>query len=370
MLTRNERGQVEASFADALSEQANPRDLINTIFLAHAAPILLDLPTTMSQVPEIAGFVVGSCLDSEWSKNPALLDLLLQFLIDRRGQAQFDAVLTRVRQRIDPNPSLYDSVWMSGQRPFFNRGMFRQRIRVLVGESGRPILRITPVPDSYGRTYGTRFLEHLAEVLPGSVNVVAVELSPGTGPSYKPEDLAEAVAAQLGLDDAAPARTGSSYPKAVALWILRFLMKRPGRWLIVLDGFGQKGLNDEVRETIEALAGLVPTGQYRLRVRLVLVDYAPELPGVTPADTLEEILEPATAITRSHLEVCLQEWNAAREASGEESLLPGQLVTVAEGMMALAPAAGKERLATLNLKLIKLHGATLQEILGGTSGGG
>ena len=369
MLTRDERTHVEDVFATALAEELNPRTVVTTVFAADADPILLNLPITLTRASEIAAFVVASCLDSGWTKTPALLELLLDYLIQRRGIGDLAPALTRVKAKIDPNPSLYDVAWMSGQRPFFDRTDFRQRAKALVGENGRPILRITSAPDSSGRTYGTRFLEHLSDVLPDNVRVVSIELTAKTGPSYRPEDLASVIATQLELGNISPARSSSDYPATAALWILGKLMERPGRWVVVLDGFGQE-LQDETRLTIEALAAMVPTGQYRRRVRLVLVDYHPELPAVTLADTLEESLAPVTAITASHVQACLDELNAFRQREGREILGPAEVVAVAAGLLALAPATGKERLIALNEKLIRLYDAPIAQILGGPGGGG
>jgi hypothetical protein len=369
MLTRQEREDVQGLFADALAAQDVARDLLPQIFLNDAGPILLAVPPGTNKFSDIASFVITACLDSRWTKNPALLDLLITYLIDVRGQAQFVAIRTRVRQRIDPNPTLYDVAWMSGKRPFFDRGDFRNRVAALVDENARPILRITSQPDSFGRTYGTRFLEHLSDVLPGNMQVVSVELSPKTGPSYVPEDLASRIASQVGLGLTAPPRTGSDYASTAALWILGILIGQPGRWLIVLDGFGQE-LKDETRLTIEALAAAVPTGQYRKRVRLVLVDYGRELPGVTLADTLEETLEPVTALAPVHVQACLEEMNVTRQVEGREPLPVAQLPAIAAGMLAQAPATGKERLAKLNEKLIRLHDAPIEQILQGVGDGG
>jgi hypothetical protein len=259
---------------------------------------------------------------------------------------------------------------MSGKRPFFDRGDFRNRVAALVDQNARPILRITSQPDSFGRTYGTRFLEHLSDVLPGNMQVVPVELSPKTGPSYRPEDLAAAVASQVvGFGPTAPPRTSSDYASTAALWILSLLIAQPGQWLIVLDGFGQK-LQDETRLTIEALAAMVPTGQYRKRVRLVLIDYGRDLPGVTLADALDETLQPVTALAPEHVQACLQEMNVTRQVEGLAPLPAAQLPAIAAGMLAQAPPTGKERLAKLNEKLILLHDAPIEQILQGAGNGG
>jgi hypothetical protein len=354
VLTRDEREQVELAFATALSGQMNPKALVQVVFKAEADPILLDLPTAAVGHNEVASFIVEACLVSRWTHEPALLDLLLDYLITSRGIGVLQAVLLRVRQHIDPNPSVYNSTWVIGERPFFDRGDLRRRVQTLVEQNGRPILRVSAVPESFGRTYSRYYFEYIEDRSPSAFHVLSAELSAGTGPSYQVVDLLETIGAQLGIQQPIPPRADSSYPTSAARWMLWRIMGQPGRWLILLDGFGQNGLNTEVRETIEALAKMVPSGQYRRHVRLVLLDYPHPLPGVTPADVLDEVLMPAAELAREDLTPCLVDWDAERKRKGIDGLADGELVKLVDGMLARAPAAGKERLETLNAALSKL----------------
>jgi hypothetical protein len=133
------------------------------------------------------------------------------------------------------------------------------------------------------------------------------------------------------------------------------MIKRPGCWLVVLDGFGQNELNPEVRATIEELAVRVPTGQYRLRIRLVLLDYPQLLPNVSPADILEESLPLSDTIARADLGPCLEAWDAERMQRGMTGMAAGELEKLADGMLGRAPLNGKERLEVLNTELTKLY---------------
>ena len=48
--------------------------------------------------------------------------MLLDYLVTTAGIGAFSPILTRVRQRVDPNPSIYDSAWLLGDSlPFFDR---------------------------------------------------------------------------------------------------------------------------------------------------------------------------------------------------------------------------------------------------------
>lgn len=353
MLTNIERVNVEQELALALASEINPRNYVNVILLGQAAPI--DIPPSAGNA-EIAAFVVSACLESRWTQTPALLDLLLDRLITGRGIGALQPILDRVRQQIDPNPNVYDSAWLIGDRPFFDRRELRTRVARLIESNGRPILRVWAGPGSFGRTYTRYFFEHLEDRSPGTVHVIPAELSEGTGPSYQVSDLLETIAGHLGVQQRIPARTSSSYPTTAARWILRQLMSRPpAKWLIVLDGFGQKELFAEVRDTINELAWMIPSGQYRSRIRLILLDYAYELHKVSPADFLEENLQPAHAVALEDLTPVLTAWNAERTRQGRQGMIPGELDKLAIGMLQQAPTEGKVRLQALNDSLSKLY---------------
>jgi hypothetical protein len=355
MLKKDERQQVEYAFALVAAGQMDAKSLVPVIFKTEASSILLQLPPMLASADEFASLVVDYSVISRWSCQPALLDLLLDYLINTKGYGEFATLLDRVRRKEDPNPNPYDAAWLVTERPFFDRDDLRVHVHSLVEQNARSVLRVTPSPDSYGRTYSRSFFEHLAEMSSGT-HVISEELSPGTGPSYQAIDLVDAVRSQLGVtDDEDPRQSGSSYPRNAARLVLRYIMSKSGRWIIVLDGFGQEGLNPETRLTVEALAAMIPSGQYRRRVRLVLLDYREALPSVGPADVLEEVLLPSTNLTEADLEPCIEEWDAQRRANGNPGLPPEQIKELAAGIVARAPAGGKERLEFFNQHLLNLQ---------------
>jgi hypothetical protein len=366
MLTREERAKVQAALGSALAAEVNYKDLLVAVFPTDYEMIQRAVPLGETNVDTVAAFVLSTVIASGWTKNPVLLDLLLSHLT-LRGEP-FQPELDRVRRREDPNPNQYDRAWMSGGRPFFGRAQFRDYLELLADQDAQAILRITSQDDAWGRSYGIRFAQHLSNQL-GNIQVVSVELSAKTGPSYRPEDLAAAIASQLALGAISPPRASSNYAAEAAQWIAGELLKKPGRWLVVLDGFGQ-AITDEVRETIEAFAKLVLMGQFNKRLRLVLIDYGRDLPTVSTAEVLEEHLEPVTAISPVQVEACLRELNDERGDRGEVVLAPAELLVVANGLLAMAPTSGKGRVENLNENLIRLSTASAAEIMQAANNGG
>jgi hypothetical protein len=367
VLTSAERAEVQRELAVALGDSDGTRRRIRDVFPNREEQnVILLRDGTIDPLP-LAGLVLDECLLSRWARTPPMLGTLLRYLVDIRGIGSLAPLLDRVNQRIDPNQSFYEDTWLlDDTRPFFDRHDLRTKTRQLIDGSGRPILRLPKDGDSYGRSYTLDFLAHLEERRGGDVFVIAAEIADGGGPSYAVEDLLNQVSAALSSAEPLPDRTRSSYAESAVLWLLRLLKPGP-RWVLVLDGFGQQGVADEIHETVRLLARWVTVPQYRKRMRLVLLAYPPEIPGVETmlllaeklpnvqlADILTETLPPATAISQADLLPCLEAWDGLRRRQGLPGLAADELAKLADGMLARAPAAGKERLSALHHDLLML----------------
>lgn len=354
MLTIPERQDVERETSIALAAQTNPKSHLQTIFLMETDEILAQLPLTINSCNEYASHIMGSCLASRWVYDPSLLELLLNYLVDSRGLGRFVLIRNRVRRKEDPNPDPYGSKWLMKVHPFVDREVLREKARILIEENAYPILKITAPPETFGRTYSRKFFEHLEDNLPGDTHFLVEELSLSLGPSYRVQDLAESLGAQLGVTEVVPDQSGSSYPMAICRWILKHAMACAGRWIIMLDGFSSPELNPDVKGTIEALAEKICSGQFRRRIRLVLVDYPAPLPQVSPADLIEEVLYLPSDLSQANLKSCIEEWNTSRRANGKTGLQQPEINKLAEGMVKAAPANGKARLESFNKQLSNL----------------
>ena len=355
MLTRTERAEIETALVSALASRAQPRLIIPVIFPVRADHEAILVRTGSPDPLELAACTLDECLRSRWKRDPSMLESLLDYLVTREGIGQFDPILIRVRQRIDPNPSIYDSSWLlSDSRPFFDRHELRGHVRLLLEEDGWPILRVQAGEESFGRSYTSRFFQHLERRSSVGLRVLTATISRGSAPTYRVEDLLDELGSQFSHGEPWPERTGSHYPTQVARWLLRQMNRNDGFWLVVLDGFGQRPIKEEVQLTVEDLALRVPDGQHRQRVRLVLLDYQHPLPNVDPADILEETIQPSASICQADLLPCLTAWDALRRARGLKGTAPDGLTLLASDIIGQAPGTGKARLKTLNAELINL----------------
>ena len=368
MLTLEERTRITEEFADALLDADFRAQLVRNVFpdkIDHRA--ILASGTVVPR--DLAVITVTACLASRWTRTPSMLETLLNYLVNVRGVGGLDAIRARVAQRTDPNDAVYDATWLlDNTRPFFDRRDLRKKARLLIEGNGKSVLLVACDQSGYGRSYSLDFLAHVASSRPGDVGVLAAAVSEGGGPSYSVESLLGEFSAQLGSTEPVPQRTRASYAESAVLWLLRPLMAPGPRWLLVLDGFGQDGVAPEVHETIQRLARQVATVPlYRNRIRLVLLGYPPvvpglpvtdlltaKLPGVTQASLLTETPAPAAGIAERDLLPCLEAWDALRRAEGLPGMAADELVKLAGGLLARAPAAGKERLAVLHTDLLSL----------------
>lgn len=356
MLTNDERYAVQRALARALMSRPDPQSLIRVIFLAEAESILFDIPAGSTPL-EIAERTVTACVLSRWTYDVSLLERLLHYLVTHGLDIGLGNLLERVKRREDPNQSVYDAAWiLDHSRPFFGRQELRRHVQQLVEANGHPILSVAAEEQSFGRSYTGKFCEHLADSPDSDVQVAIASVSPGAGPTYRMDDLLGDLSTHFTKCDRLPDRAGSSYAAASARWLLRQMMDNDGLWLVVLDGFGQRPLTDEVCETVEELAYRVTIGQHRKRIRLVLLDYPHKLPNVSAADILEEKLLPAATISKTDLMPCLEAWDSRRRRGGFAGIAAADLPRLACDLIKQAPIDGKARLETLNARLIDLLG--------------
>lgn len=358
MLTSGEAIMVTDHLATHLSGTGNVRLLIQVVFAPEHTTILLALPDNIPGPVDQAGWLIQYCLTSRWPPDPAkasLLELLLVRLVDIGGFGALAPLRDRVRSRVDPNDEIFQARWVIGNQPFFDRGNTRQAIRRLLSGVTHPILRINGDAGS-GKTYTLELVKHLAAQGPPHVRFTSASVDSKNAASYTVEELAQELTLPMMINEQMPGRSTSSFPKSLALWIIRNTLRQQGVWVLALDGFGDENANPEVRQLAEALSALVLGPETVKKVRLILLDYKPQSPDNLKPRVLDDALPDPSMISEQDLHECLVAYNEAKRQMGELSKViePGEVSELAAKLLDRAPATPAERLRGLNEELLLL----------------
>ena len=351
MLTKQERDDVIAALAQHLGlTPVGP--LIQVVFTLPDRAELGEINTQLNTATDQAAWIVDSCIANRWRRNPSLLELLLNRLVNNAGFGALAPILTRVQQKIDPNPNPFDSLWVLASQPFLSRPDLRAAAKALVEGVNQPIMRVNG-PSKSGKTYTTQLFSFVMSEAWPDLHVVPVELAPETGPTYKVEELAESLTLTMVTDDP-PERSTSSFPKALARWLVRNVNRNKGVWIFVLDGFGQPNVQAEVTELIRVLAEYTINPEFARKMRLVLLDYDQDLIGNWRAWTVDEGPLQLNGVTESDLIDCLQAFNNRIQSINPAKMIaPTDIPTIAKAMLAKAQTEPPQ-LPSLYNQLLKI----------------
>jgi hypothetical protein len=363
MLTRDETREVTDAVATVLSNEGDVRAFISTVFTGNDTELLRDLPMNLVIALQQAQFIVNYCLGSRWSKNPSMLEQLLDKLVNNYSY-RFVVQLDRVRAKTDPNPDPVVALWLASHMPFFSRKLLRPVLMCLVSSDTQPILRVVGPQadgDECGKSYTAELIQHIRDART-DLRIAPARIEKGLGPSVTAEEVAMALVAPTGKELKLPERSSSSYAKILCFWILNQSMSTPDRWIYVLDGFDQPDVQNETKELVNALARELTGGEYRKRIRMVLVAYSSPLLGVPEVKILKEEVPPATAVTTVEIADCLAAHYADLVTRGQAPVPRSVVDTVAQQLVQGAPAGPAMRLWHLNDKLTKLRQDDLRQL--------
>jgi hypothetical protein len=365
MLTPTEQTTVIDTLANELAQSGDVRTYVTTTFTPREGPILRELPTTLVKPDDQAAFVVSYCLEQRWPLPPdkALMEVLLAAMVTS-GRADLVPLRDRVAlgDKFDPNPDPFMSLWVRDTLPFFSRTQLRPIVKALLGNNSQPILRITG-PEASGKTYTRELIDHVCTSTRTDVHVALAEVAKGAGPSYPVEELADTLVTPTIRDVATrPLRTTSNYPASLSRWILNAAVQSPGRWIYVLDGFNQPNLQSETRQLVETLAQQIANpGDFRKRMRMVLVDFNARLPSVQVGAVMNEIVPPAATLTPQALADCLDAHyrDLATRGRPKGTVVRSELEATAASLIADATSNDALDLQQLNDTLTQLRMADL-----------
>src|SRR3954462_14033781 len=124
MLTNQERNEVIQALAQHLGLiQIGP--LLQVVFSAADRRELGERPLDLNTATDQATWLADACIASRWRLNPSLLESLLNRLVNNAGVGALAPVLTRVQQKIDPNPDPFQTFWVLANQPFLSRPELR-----------------------------------------------------------------------------------------------------------------------------------------------------------------------------------------------------------------------------------------------------
>ncbi len=358
MLEQTESQRVIEALANHLANEGNVREMIRLTFSPNHKPLLLELPTDMNAPADQALLIVNQCLVSGWSLVPSLLELLLIRLVDRAGEGWLAPIRDRVHDKIDPNVALFSTCWVVANQPFFDRSEIRKAAKNLLANNQRPILRVNG-PDKSGKSYTAEYLSYVLQKARPDVYVAVAKLPKGSGPSYEVTELAEQLTLPMPENGPTPARTTASYSTALCRWIIKTAGKKPGMWVLILDGFGQKLVRSEVTELVQKLAQQILEPEISKRMRLVLLDYdlpLGDLESTWKAKTVDDAAPDPSSIKSEHLVECLNAHNERmrREGRVNKVIAPGEIARLADDLLARAPADKTLRLKALYDELFRV----------------
>lgn len=335
MLLKNERDDVITHLSNHVGLTNSMGALITIVFSGPDRVALGNLPLNLNTVADQAVWVVDACLSSRWNRNPSLLEQLLTRLINQGGIGSLAPIRARVRNGVDPNPDPFQSLWVLADQPFLARGPLRTAARSLVEDVNQPILRVNG-PSLSGKTYTTELLSFVMMESRPDLHVVPVELAPGTAPMYEVEELADSLALSMSHRAAIPARSNSSYPRALVRWLISTANQNSGIWIFVLDGFGQPNVRAEVLEFIQGLAQSVSIPEHARKLRLVLLHFDQPLTGNWRARTVDDGPLLLDRVTSNDLVDCLTAFNSKMKALNKTAKMidPAEIPKLAAGMIA------------------------------------
>jgi len=274
-------------------------------------------------------------------------------LANQPGMPDFSALLARVKLKDDPNPDPFKSFWVMANQPFVARPDLRKAAKALLESVNQPILRVNG-PSKSGKSYTTELFHFVmnTDSWP-NLHVVPAKLSVGNGPTYSVEDLADELSMTLNPDPM-PKRSTSSFPKALARWLVRNVNRNTGLWIFVLDGFGQPNVQPEVTEMIRQLVEYATNPEFARKMRLLLLDYDQDLVGNWRPWTGDDGPLPTNGVTALDLVVCLQAFNNKMQVENPAKLIePSAISTIADAMLAKS-LTEPSQLPSLNEQLLKI----------------
>jgi hypothetical protein len=356
MITLQQRGEIAENLADFIGFTRTAKDVLVTLLITPDLEKEVGfMPLELTTVPSQAEWIVGKFCASRWHCRPSLMERLLTLLLNQGAFPRLGAILAQVKTGIDPGDKAFDTLWVQADQPFLDRRPLRASIRELVDKSSRPVLRVNGASSS-GKSYTTELLNHvMAEIRP-DLHVVPAVLSPGAGPLYELDELADSMTYLMPKRTPFPGRSSSSYAGTLCRWVVNNAKAHGGIWIFVLDGFAQQGVKLEITDFIQLLAQQVMIPEAAKHVRLVLLHFDSALSGNWRPRTMDDGPLPAALISKQELVDCLTQFNDQMKEQGkiDRMIAPEAISTIADDMIEQGGTNPCQQLCFLHAELTAL----------------
>lgn len=291
MLTFDEREFVADVLLNAVRYQGSPRAAI-AAFMDRRLGDLLEGESPAVVVAK----AIKLCIDDGHKADPPALVALLGFVsaLDPR----IPPLIERLKQPpaaggAAPQDRFTDRLLFTNL-PFLERAKTRTALRALLRDKPKqPFVVINGLSD-LGKSYTAHFIDHV--LLEGDdPEACVVEVTPKSGASIGPSELARDLAARMGGDLATEPKKDNNLDRwceELVSWITAPGIREQKTWWIVLDGFNEKELRDDTKLLITKLATRLLSAKPRRFFRLVLLDFDHTALLVTPGLINVDVVQP------------------------------------------------------------------------------
>jgi hypothetical protein len=206
------------------------RDVINNLVRHYNGPGTIEV-------------LVAALRESEQANGPRLRPILDHIEVLQQTDVPWEAPQ-------DP----FDAFFVSGGRPFIDRGGIRDHLRAALKVGDGPRVVVISGTRPCGKTWSWHFLTFLEGKLEG-FRTAKIDLAKLTPPPT-PYSVMQTVALRLGLEEPRVDRTaaGSTQARHLVDWFAGRLKEGKARYILTLDSLDHSRLPDETEDLIDGLA--------------------------------------------------------------------------------------------------------------------
>jgi hypothetical protein len=286
----------------------------------------------------LAARTVEICVRSGYALQPPALSAVLEFLIDKTGNARLPPLLDRLQRRIRVQPGPTQARILISRLPFADRDGLRPILSDMFTIAGAdPILLVHGVAES-GKSYISELVEHICSRSDDAVFCKIKVKTESQARDATPRAIARDLVTQLGGNpDSLPAANTNTDAWLIELanWVVSNANSASGgsaRAWFVIDGLRERVVLPDTALFLVKLAEKCALGVAAKRHRLVLSDFSEEHTGMLPIRIRRYSTEP---ITRADVEAIVTEIidaSAQFPDADKPALVTASVATMLEGL--------------------------------------